>query len=80
MHTRPHARASGRELEAYQDRVHSTSICWKREHALDVNLLGWPEHRSSHLQRRLILIQRARRKADNFVTPLPTRPPYSRGR
>ena len=80
MHTRPRARAPGRELEACQNHVHSTNICWKQERALDVNLPGSPKHRGSHLQRRLFLIQRARRYSDNFVTPLSTRPSGSRGR
>ncbi|KAJ4368566.1 hypothetical protein N0V86_009473 [Didymella sp. IMI 355093] len=50
------------------------------EHPLEVGPPGPPKHSDSHPQRRLSLVQRARRYSDNFISPLMARASSNRGR
>lgn len=50
------------------------------ERSLDVNPPGPPKHSDSHPQRRLSLVQRARRYSDNFISPFLARTSSNRGR
>lgn len=50
------------------------------ERTLEVGPPGPPKHSDSHPQRRLSLVQRARRYSDNFISPFLTRASSNRGR
>ncbi|KAJ4991214.1 hypothetical protein SVAN01_03342 [Stagonosporopsis vannaccii] len=50
------------------------------ERPLDIGPPGPPKHSDSHPQRRLSLVQRARRYSDNFISPLLARASSNRGR
>ncbi|KAF2996257.1 hypothetical protein E8E13_004271 [Curvularia kusanoi] len=50
------------------------------ERPLDVGPPGPPKHSDSHPQRRLSLVQRARRYSDNFISPFLARASSNRGR
>lgn len=50
------------------------------ERQLDIGPPGPPKHSDSHPQRRLSLVQRARRYSDNFISPFLTRASSNRGR
>jgi len=50
------------------------------ERPLDIGPPGPPKHSDSHPQRRLSLVQRARRYSDNFISPLLSRSSSTHGR
>ncbi|KAF9690704.1 hypothetical protein EKO04_011389 [Ascochyta lentis] len=50
------------------------------EHPLEVGPPGPPKHSDAHPQRRLSLVQRARRYSDNLISPFLTRASSNRGR